>query len=189
MVPDFKIESLEPLSCWFLEKNISSFQEAARFISALPYGRHKHRNDLYAPLKENCGTCSSKHALLKQLASENSFPHLQLIVGIYKMSGHNTPAVRTILVNTPFDHIPEAHCYLKHRGEILDYTSNNSQAINFSGDLLEEIEIVPADVVEFKVKYHQAYVERWLNANPQIKMDLEEVWAIREKCIEALSGK
>jgi hypothetical protein len=189
MTPDFKIQDAGPVSRLFLEKHTSTFQQAAKLISALPYGRNKTRNDLYAPLTENCGTCSSKHSILKKLADENAFNDLKLVVGIYKMNGRNTPATKNILQRHQLNFLPEAHCYLKYKDRIFDYTTTTSSALNFVNDLLEEIEINPEDVAEYKVKYHKEFLARWLKVNPHILIGLDEIWTIREKCIEALSGK
>ncbi|OYU84688.1 MAG: hypothetical protein CFE24_05145 [Flavobacterium sp. BFFFF2] len=66
--------------------NISHFQQAADFVKQLPYGRNLDKENLVSVLSDGCGTCSSKHALIKQLAIENQFESLKLCMGLFKMN-------------------------------------------------------------------------------------------------------
>jgi len=59
----------------------------------LPYGRTANRTDLSLVISEQKGTCSSKHALLKEVADLNGIKGIDLIIGIYKMSEANTPGI------------------------------------------------------------------------------------------------
>ena len=54
-------------------------------------------------------------------------------------------------------------------------------------DLLEEIVLQPDQIGAFKVAYHRNYMEKWLNEQPSLQLSLEELWRIREYCIEALT--
>jgi hypothetical protein len=110
-VPDFKISAKEKISLAFLERNVFDFNSAAAFVRDLPYRRNKNKSELLSVLSENCGTCSSKHVLLKLLAEENNFD-LRLCIGIFRMSVENTPAVAATLIKNGLNYIPEAHCYL-----------------------------------------------------------------------------
>ncbi|HET7819119.1 MAG TPA: hypothetical protein VFL70_07400, partial [Bacteroidia bacterium] len=74
--PDFYIQSNGIISKKFLGKNIFTFKKAAAFIQQLPYGRNLNKNNLASLFIDNCGTCSTKHALLKTLADENDFKKL-----------------------------------------------------------------------------------------------------------------
>ena len=72
-------------------------------------------------------------------------------------------------------------------GEIIDCTKQNSSKEDFIADLLEEIEIEPKQITNFKVSYHQAILKNWLLQNPDISFSLADMWIIREKCIADLS--
>ena len=183
---NFKLNSRQTLSKTFLELGIQTFSEAINFVKNLPYGRNSNRQDFTLVLKEQKGTCSSKHALLKSLANENQYFEVKLMLGIFKMSGKNTPMINPILEKYNIEFIPEAHNYLKIDNEIFDCTTANSSEINFKNDLIQEIEIQPKQVIQFKIDYHQNFLRNWCKEN---NYNFDEVWKIREECISALSSK
>lgn len=98
-----------------------------KYIHSLPYGRNANRHDFSLVLKEKKGTCSSKHALLREVAALNDVPNVRLIIGMYKMSEHNTPNIGDGLSKSGLDYIPEAHCYLMIDKKRVDLTTNNSE--------------------------------------------------------------
>jgi len=186
--PDFDIKSSGKISTQFVSRNILTFKQAVLFVRQVPYGRNKVKNDLTSVFVDNCGTCSTKHALLKLLADENNFKNLQLKVGLFKMNGNNTPKVFKTLNSNKLEYIPEAHCYLKYHGLILDYTKPNSKPSDFIEDLIEEIEILPEQITDHKINYHKNYLTSWLLKNAQIKLTLNKLWEIREQCIQDLAN-
>lgn len=103
------------------------------------------------------------------------------------MNGKNTPKIKSVLENHNLEYIPEAHNYLKFKNQILDFTKRSSSENDFINDLLEEIEIEPHQINQFKIEFHRNYLKNWLDQNPQIPYSLDELWKIREECIEALS--
>jgi hypothetical protein len=162
-----------------------NWEETLNFVKQIPYGRNANREDFSLVISENKGTCSSKHAYLKEFASKNNIPNVQLIMGIYKMTEANTN-IGTILTDHKIDYIPEAHCYLKIDGKTVDVTSQEADFNTIKNDLLEEIEIEPYQVADFKVNYHQDFIKNWLKETNS-KFSLDELWKIRETCIEQLS--
>ena len=184
----FTINSSSEISKEFLKRNISTFEEAARFVKDMPYGRNPNKNNLISLFEDGCGTCSTKHALLKGLADENGFEKLRLMVGIFKMNGTNTPPVSDTLKQHGLDYIPEAHCYLRYDEAVIDCTSPHSGPDDFLSDLLEEIEITPDQITDFKVDYHKQYLAKWLDSANHLTFTLDEIWRIREQCIKDLSN-
>jgi hypothetical protein len=166
-------------------KGINSWENLLLYIKNVPYGRNKNRDDFSLVLKENKGTCSSKHAFLKEVADLNNIPNVELIVGLYKMNEANTK-IGSILSENNIEYIPEAHCYLKISGERLDLTSKDADFEKIKTVLIEEIIIEPYQVGDFKVNYHKEYLKNWLNENG-LSHTFEQLWRIREKCIENLS--
>lgn len=136
---------------------------------------------------DNCGTCSTKHALLKQLSDENNITQLRLMMGLFRMSPENTPKISETLKQYNLDYIPEAHNYLKWGNQILDFTSKTSKPADFENDLIEEIEIRPDQIMDFKIAYHRKYLTDWLERQTAINLSLDELWTIREQCIADLS--
>jgi len=183
-VPDFNIAPLGEISNAFLKLNIKSFKKATEYVAHLRYARNTNKNNPLCLFEEQCGTCSSKHALLKALAMEHDFHEIKLMLGIFKMNGINTPSVKSVLDQNQLAYLPEAHCYLKYEGQIFDFTKKNSNPNDFIDDLLEEIEILPHQITDVKVSYHQHFLAQWLSQNNSIPFHLEELWAIREKCIQ-----
>lgn len=185
---NFDIKSTGQISKEFIDRNILTFNQATLFVKELAYGRNADKNNLASVFTDNCGTCSTKHALLKKLADENNFETLKLIVGIFRMNKNNTPEISATLLQNNLDFIPEAHCYLKFEDQILDLTKINSNPKDFVDDLIEEIEILPEQITDYKVNYHKTYLVTWLDNNKQINFSLNDIWKIREHCIEDLAN-
>lgn len=51
---------------------------------------------------------------------------------------------------------------------------------------MEETEIQPNQVINFKIEYHQNFLKNWILTSNQTK-SFTEIWNIREKCIQKLS--
>lgn len=185
---NFDIKSTGQISKEFIDRNILTFNQATLFVKELAYGRNADKNNLASVFTDNCGTCSTKHALLKKLADENNFETVKLIVGIFRMNKNNTPEISETLLQNNLDFIPEAHCYLKFEDQILDLTKINSNPKDFVDDLIEEIEILPEQITDYKVNYHKNYLVTWLDNNKQINFSLNDIWNIREQCIEDLAN-
>jgi len=185
-VSNFKIKSAGKISTTFLELGIDDFHSALLFIKNLPYKRNIDKSNSLCVFNDSGGTCSTKHALLKNLALENNFNDLQLMLGIFKMNSINTPKISSVLDKYKLQEMPEAHNYLKYQNEIIDCTRKNSSAADFINDLIEEVEIQPSQITDFKIQYHQKFLTNYLQENPQIPYSIDEFWKIREECITAL---
>jgi hypothetical protein len=183
----FDIRPAGPISEKFLAHNISTFEDAAFFIRMMPYGRNQNKTDLTTVFADGCGTCSTKHALLKQLADENGVGDVKLIIGLFRMNAVNTPKIAATLNKYQLEYIPEAHNYLKWENQVLDYTHKSSSYADFEKDLIEEIEILPHQITDYKVAYHKQYLKAWLEAEQERNLTLDELWTIREQCIADLS--
>ena len=162
-----------------------NFESLIENVKHIPYGRNSNRSDFSLVLSENKGTCSSKHAFLKNFANQNKIENVKLFIGIYKMNEQNTK-IGSILSDNNMDYIPEAHCYLSIDNQYVDVTTKDSDFEKLKNDILEEIEIEPFQVVDFKVNYHKEFIKKWLIEN-NIKFTFDEIWEIREQCIKSLS--
>jgi len=187
-LPNFEIKSTGKISKAFIENDIFNFQEAIDFIENLPYGRNENKEDLTTLFADGRGTCSTKHAVLKGLADENKFSGIQLILGLVKMNAVNTPEISETLALHGLTYIPEAHNYLKYNGRIFDFTKPDFTITERAEDLLEEIEILPDQITDYKVYFHKKYLGEWLKENNEIGFTLDEFWAIREQCIKDLAS-
>jgi hypothetical protein len=163
-----------------------NFEELIEKVKRIPYGRNSNRYDFSLVLSENKGTCSSKHAFLKDFADNNDIENVKLFTGIFKMNEVNTPKLGDLLSKNTIDYIPEAHCYLKINGIPLDITTSESFYDKIKDEILEEIEIIPKQVSDFKVDYHKAFLKKWIEETNQ-NYTFDEIWDLREQCIQKLS--
>ncbi|WP_308993530.1 hypothetical protein QLS71_017690 [Mariniflexile litorale] len=186
MNTDYKLSSNDELTKLAKGNGINSWNELTEFIKNLPYGRNKNRTELGLVLSEKKGTCSSKHAVLKRIADLNNIPNIDLILGIYRMNELNTPEIGTELTNNSIDFIPEAHCYLKINGNRIDLTTKKSEFQKIEKDIIQEKKIKPEQVSKFKVNYHKGFIKKWLKEGNS-EIDFNQIWRIREKCIENLT--
>lgn len=186
MSTDYNLTSSDELTTLITNKNIFTWSALTNYIKQLPYGRNKNRTDLSLVIIENKGSCSSKHALLKQIADLNNIPNVSLILGIYKMSSFNTPKIKNTLTKNFLDYIPEAHCYLKIGDERVDFTTITSSFLTIKKDVIQEEEITPDQVSTYKVSYHKQFLKQWLSKK-HINFSFDELWEIREQCIHNLS--
>lgn len=170
----------------FAAVGIHKFEDACSWIRTLPYGRNENPAQPFCIFEDLRGTCSTKHILLKRFADELAQEEVQLAVGLFLMSGKNTPKLTRLLEKYGLPGIPEAHCYLKSAGTILDCTSAGT-TLSFISDLLYERHVMPQQVISHKARFHQAYLQRWHNAGNAPHFSLLQLWEIREACIAQLS--
>jgi hypothetical protein len=165
---------------------LETFIDLIEKVKQIPYGRNANRHDFSLVISENKGTCSSKHAFLKEYSLKNSIPDVKLFIGIFKMNEENTPKIYPVISENKLLYIPEAHCYLKIDGIPVDVTASESFYDKIKNDILEELEIEPNQVSEFKVDYHKDYLKKWI-VQTQQELSFDKIWTIREQCIEKLS--
>ncbi len=170
----------------FHNLGITNFEEACDWVRNLPYKRNQNNSDVFCVFKDKGGTCSTKHALLKRYAEEIQEPEIKLTLGIFNMNSKNTSKISEVVKKYGLKEMPEAHSYLKQNNQILDCTRRNSKPEDFLGDLVEEIEIIPAQIPDFKTEHHKNYLRKYLKENPHLPFSPEEFWKIREECIAAL---
>ena len=182
---NFKLDRLKPLSKMCYDEGIHDFQSLCQFVKLLPYGRNSNRQNYNLIFSENKGTCSTKHAFLKQVAIENNCDDIKLCLGIYRMHGNNTSGIETVLEKYSLDHIPEAHTYLKYHQTRFDFTRSARSNTSFENDLLLEEFIQPEQIGEYKIKKHLDFIKKWI-IESNIPYSTEKIWTIREACIKNL---
>jgi hypothetical protein len=137
-------------------------------------------------ITEQKGTCSSKHALLIELAEENAVTDVELIAGIFLMSPETHPQLTDFFADKPYTSLPECHCYLRFKGQRYDFTDTTNAMERIASKIVREQRIEPNQVRDWKVVIHKDYLQRWLNRQPALNLTLEEVWTQREAAIELL---
>ena len=120
---NFKIQSKKAISKLCLNLGLKTFADTCVYVRAIPYGRNSNRTDFSLVLSEQKGTCSTKHALLSQLAIENNANDIKLTIGIYKMHHNNTMGIKNVLLDHNLKYIPDAHTYLTINKQLFDFTN------------------------------------------------------------------
>jgi hypothetical protein len=72
-----RLNSSEPLMQLITSLGVENWEDLTAFLKQIPYGRNANRTDFSLVIKENKGTCSSKHAFLKQIADENKIENVK----------------------------------------------------------------------------------------------------------------
>jgi len=183
-----------PLTSAFLLLGKKDPRSAGQYIHRLPYARNSRPEAPLIVLSEGHGTCSTKHALLRRLAIEQGLD-IALVLGIYEMSGQNTPGVGKVLARHGLTVLPEAHCYLRVAGKRIDLTrswnrspANQAPAQPISHFLLEE-DIDPMQITDYKTSVHKQFLAQWITDQREVAgRSLSEIWSVREECIASLSG-
>ncbi|MFZ1592885.1 MAG: hypothetical protein WAT27_12410, partial [Chitinophagales bacterium] len=66
----------------------ATFSAACQYVAQLPYRRNQDKNNLLCVVDEKCGTCSTKHVLLKKVAEEHGHDEIHLVIGIFLLNQH-----------------------------------------------------------------------------------------------------
>ena len=181
-----QLTSQKPLSTLAKSLLLNDWETLVHHIKHLPYGRNANRDDFSLVLKEQQGSCSSKHALLKAIALENNWDHIKLVLAIFKMNSQNIAKLSPVLDKHQVAFIPEAHCYLQVNDTFLDITNANSNFLKIEQDIIETQFIEPHQVVDYKVEYHKRFLKSWLESTLS-QYSFEDFWSIRDQCITTLS--
>lgn len=186
-LPDVPLQPAGQITTDFIARGVTDFRAAGRYLHHLPYGRNTDRSDFRLVLSEGRGTCSTKHALLAELAREQNLP-IVLTLGIYEMHERNTPGVGITLDRYGLPYIPEAHCYLRYEGARIDITRSGAEPTEPIDRFLSEEAIVPAQIGNYKVQFHQRFLRSWMaDADVIGDRSFAEIWKIREECIAGLT--
>jgi len=184
--PDYPIQNCGKLSAYVLNLGFRRFLPFTEYVCALGYGRTSDSHDVLAVVREQKGTCSSKHLLLASLAHECGHEDIRLTIGIYQMCEDNTPGVGEVLERTGLKSIPEAHCYLRYKDSRYDFTGlKNGISSPFDSLSLEKV-VTPADLTEVKNTLHRQEIDKLAR---RLQLAPDAVWRIREDCIKVLSEK
>jgi hypothetical protein len=184
---DFEITAPGEFSDLYSQAGCGTFTEACRWTAELRYGRNSDRSDFKLIFSESRGTCSSKHGALAYLALEQGHPEVEIIAGIFMMSGETHPVLHEFFSGKPYVALPECHCYLRIAGERLDFTSGSGLMQHIAPKIVREQRMDPHQAAEWKEGIHRNFIDGWLRRNPQIGLSADEIWAHRERCITLLS--
>jgi len=174
-----------PLCDAVIAAGFDRLDQLAVHVQGLPYRRPLQQSHPLAVLREGCGTCSSKHLLLARVAQASGRFDVMLTVGVYDMDEDNTPGVGQVLAKAGVPSLPEAHCYLTVDHQRLDFTGLPRGRRSVFSALVQEHFPSPDALIERKAAVHRQAIADWAQRQG---MNTDQAWALREACIEALSG-
>lgn len=177
-----QLTQTDPLSLAFVSRGVHTFHNAIDYVHQCSYGRP---SDLSSVLHTGQGTCSSKHALLAQLALLYEVK-LQLQCAIISVEAENMPTIAPLLNALDVHFFPEAHCFLEGQHGALDVTFKH-QCIQPKFKILAQTTLCPDEIKTYKVQWHQNYLKKWMK---DLRLDqhysLDEIWQKREAWIKVL---
>jgi hypothetical protein len=189
-LPDRVLTSAGAITQAFIDIRTTDFRSAAAWVNRLPYGRNRSPEDKMTVFHDHRGTCSTKHALLRRLAIEQSL-EVDLCLGIYYMTERNTPGVGRVLERHSLPLVPEAHCYLRNGHARIDVTRvpGHQPQESITRFVYEET-ISPDQIGKYKNELHRRFLQQWIAATKPVSAStLEQIWSIREECIAALTQR
>ncbi len=167
----------------FVNQGITDFYTAWAYLEELPYRRMSNPRDLSAVFTLQGGTFTARHALLAQVAQEQAVTDLSLVLCVYDFN-RDCPIIGDVLRQYALPVLPEICGCLKYRQQLY---SLEERSRSLRRDVISEIEIAPAQIGNFKRRYHRNYLENWLSLERiDRKWSVEQVWRIREECLRAV---
>ncbi len=128
-LPEGDIKSVGDISKKFLALGIESFKAACDYIHELEYGSNTNYKDKMILFKENKGTCTSKHAVIAELARELDIPVYKHVC-VYKFTDEITLGASEILKKYNVPYVPLMHCFLVYDKDYFDLTEGNHNGKN-----------------------------------------------------------
>lgn len=187
VLPDVGLRPAGAITSAFVERGATDLRASADLLWHIPYGRNAAPGDLLCVLAEGVGTCSTKHALLARLIAEQAVPGIELRMGIYEMSEANTPGVGATLADHGLTSLPEAHCYLVANGVRVDITRTDGAGERPIDTFLAEEAITADQIGDHKRDFHRRFLATAAASGRYGPRTPDELWAIREQCIRAIS--
>jgi len=166
----------------FRAAHVRTLGDAAEYLTGLVYARTSGSDPLLV-LRENRGTCSSKHAAFVLLCGENGI-RASLQLGFFEMSEDNVPGVGKVLEEAGLRTILEAHCFAIVGSRPLDLTGLPHGGAD--AEYVKRRTMDPSDMGK-KAQWHRTALAAWGGLHAPT-LSPEELWTVREKCIAALSS-
>jgi len=187
--PEKAIIGTGPVSLAFLDLGIQTFQDACRYVHALPYGYNSDRDDLMILFKEKTGTCTTKHAVIATLAAELGLP-ITKAVGVYAMTEAIVTGADKILAEYGLPYVPMIHCFLEHGNYRVDLTEGNHNGKNRPIDDFLYTDRVAATISakdEYMI-YRKALSEVILKRDELKGVDIKRILHAREEGLKLLKA-
>ena len=182
-LPNFSLIHPGKLSLALINSGVSTFHKAVELLAALPYRRLDNPRDLSEVFIQGGSTFTARHALLVQLAREQGVTDLSLILCAYEFNQYDS-VVDRILRRYRLIGLPDMCGYLKYQNQLISVVKGGFCPRQ---RVVSEMEIAPVQIGNFKRRYHQKYLENWLQLEGLNRTwSVEQVWKVREECLDAI---
>ncbi len=168
--------------------DLNSWDDLLDHVHKLPYGRISDKSQLHLVLEEQQGTCSAKHAFLKLAADALGLAGVELLLGFFMMDGKNSPALSTYFSSLEIEELPELHAFLKVNGKPIDITFPDNVKKTIPYDIIQSHRVNPEEMILTKEQLHRNFHKKWILSMTDFPYSEDELWSIREKCIEILQN-
>lgn len=183
-MPDSPILERGEVSKQFLSKNVRTFRRAIEYVYKLQYAPPSEPFNFHLVLKEERGTCSTRHALLVALAKELGLP-INLGLAIYNLTPQRFPELKDILQKFNIPYIPESHNFMVYNNIFLDITFPGDCKILLPSEVNQEEKILPEQIINYKIEVHKKYLEKWYKEN-DFNFSMEEFNEAHRQCVTKL---
>ena len=184
-MPLLDIDGSGPLGDAFLVRGAVDFHDAVRVVRDLPWGHPERPGDPLSVLEDGKGTASDKHLLIAALAAELGNEELEVVFGIYRMSGKSHPYIGQTLADAGFDSLPEPLVWLRWYGGDYDFSSTEIGP--------RSLTVLQQEVVDLKkmprygeLRYKDFLLRFLLSAKRRNLPDLKGSLAVREACLDLI---
>jgi len=183
VLPNTKIRPEGQVCQVFLNLGLTSFQEACRYVKAMPYGSNSNNEDSLILFEEGRGTCTTKHGAIARLAQELSIPVFKNL-GFYRLNDEIVTGVNAILKPYNLRFIPQIHCFLEYESSRVDLTEGNCNGKNKTIKDYDFVVRVKPDIDrEEEKRYYLEYLQRYGAIVPELlSMDQSIVLEILDTC-------
>lgn len=123
VLPSTPFGRVGPVSDEFVDRGVTSFGDAARWLRASPYGLNSSQ-DAFAVFRDGVGTCTTKHAAIVTLAGEVGVG-VQLVWGLYPLDDSIIAGAGAVLAAAGVPFVPNVHCFVDVNGAFVDLTDGN----------------------------------------------------------------
>ena len=190
ILPEADIGDSGAISKGFLQRGVTGFIGACRYVHQLPYGYNSDRDDLLILFREGRGSCTTKHSVIATLAEELVLPVAKNI-GIYRMTEDLVTGTSEILEGFSLPYVPMVHCFLAFREYRVDLTEGNDNGKNRPIDRLLHTEAVIPNISakDEYLLYRKALKERILPREELKGVDIKRILQAREQGIKLLRSK
>ena len=188
VLPEALISDNGLVSKAFLSRGVTRFREACRYVHKMPYGYNTSRAPLIL-LRENRGSCTTKHMAVGLLAEELHLP-VHKYIGIYAMDENVVTGAGAIAAAYGLPFIPVVHCFLSDGTRRVDLTEGNHNGKNGPIDTFLFTAQVASDISEKEEYrlYRNALQEQILLRPEMQGVTLKTILQAREAALALLKA-